>query len=62
MNKIVNTIYANGVLKHSMGAETFSSMFTLNFKLRLCDIKIVVPEGWKEEITIRIYQAMLNDQ
>ncbi len=62
MNKIVKTIYANNVLKHSTGAETFSSVFTLNFKLRLSDIKIVVPEGWREEITIQIYQAMLKDQ
>jgi hypothetical protein len=62
MNKIVNTIYANGVLKHNTGTENFPSMLTLNFKLRLSDFKIVVPEGWRDEVTIQIYQAMLKDQ
>lgn len=62
LNKIVNTIYANGALKHTTGTETFSSMLTINFKLRLSDFKIFVPEGWSDEITIRIYQALLKDQ
>lgn len=62
MNKIVNTIYANGLIKHSTGTETFSSMLTLNFKLRLSDFGILLPEGWSDEITIRIYQAMLKKQ
>ena len=62
MNKIVNTIYANGVLKHSTGSETFSSILSLNFKLRLSDFGIVVPEVWGDEITVRIYQAMLKNQ
>jgi hypothetical protein len=62
MNKTVNTIYASGVLKHGTGTETFSSMLTLNFKLRLSDFGIVVPEGWSDEITIRIYQALLKYQ
>ncbi|MFT5715316.1 MAG: hypothetical protein ACI9WT_001896 [Flavobacterium sp.] len=62
MNKIVKTIYAKGLIKHGTGTETFSSMLTLNFKLRLSDFSIIVPEGWSDEITIRIYQAMLKDQ
>ncbi|MGO4817484.1 hypothetical protein [Flavobacterium sp. W22_SRS_FP1] len=62
MNKIVNTIYANGVLKQITSTETFSSMLTINFKLRLSDFKIFVPEDWSDEITIRIYQALLKDQ
>lgn len=62
MNKIVKTIYANGKLKHIAGNETLSSMLTLNFKLLLSDYEILVPEGWSDEITIRIYQAMLKKQ
>jgi hypothetical protein len=34
----------------------------LNFKLRLSDFGIVVPEGWSDEITIQIYQALLKYQ
>ncbi|MEZ7505257.1 hypothetical protein [Flavobacterium sp. Arc2] len=62
MNKIVNTIYANGALKHSTGSDNFSSLLTLNFKLRLSDFGIVVPEGWSDEITIQIYHAMLKTE
>jgi lipoate-protein ligase B len=50
------------VLKHGTGTETFSSMLTLNFKLRLSDFGIVVPEGWSDEITIQIYQALLKNE
>jgi hypothetical protein len=62
MNKTVKTIYANGALKHSTGTDTFSSLLTLNFKLRLSDFGIVLPEGWSDEITIQIYQAMLKTE
>jgi hypothetical protein len=62
MNKTVKTIYANGALKHSTGNDTFSSFLTLNFKLRLSDFGIVLLEGWSDEITIQIYQAMLKTQ
>jgi hypothetical protein len=62
MNKIVKTIYVDGLLKHIAGNETLSSLLTLNFKLRLSDFGIVLPEGWSDEITIQIYQAMLKKQ
>jgi hypothetical protein len=62
MNKIEKTIYVNGVLTPARGTETFSSMLTLNFKLRLSDFRIFVPEGWSNEITIQIYQAILKKQ
>ncbi|PKH66355.1 hypothetical protein CXF59_10355 [Flavobacterium sp. ALD4] len=62
MNKIVKTIYANGAIKHSTGNDNFSSLLTLNFKLRLSDFGIVLLEGWSDEITIQIYQAMLKTQ
>lgn len=60
MNKIIKIIYVNGELKHVAGSEIFSSLLTLNFKLQLKDFQIVVPEGWSDEITIQIYQAMLS--
>lgn len=62
MNKIVKTIYVNGVLKLIAGSETFSSLLTINFKLRLSDFGIVLPEGWSDEVTIQIIQAMLKKQ
>jgi hypothetical protein len=30
--------------------------------LRLSDFGIVVPEGWSDEITIQIYQALLKNE
>lgn len=62
INKIVKIIYADGELKHAAGTETFSSLLTLHFKLRLSDFGIVLPEGWNDEITIQIYQALLKKQ
>ena len=62
MNKMVNTIYADGVLKHIAGSDTLSSLLTLNFKLRLSDFDIFLPEGYGDEITVRIVQAMLKKQ
>ncbi|UQD55144.1 hypothetical protein [Flavobacterium sp. K5-23] len=62
MNKIIKTIYANGQLKHIAGNETFSNLLTLNFKLLLSDFGIFLPEGWSDEITIQINQAMLKKQ
>ncbi len=62
MNKIVNTIYANGLLQHIAGSDNFSSLLTLNFKFRLSDFRILLPEGWSDEITIQIIQAMLKKQ
>lgn len=62
MNKMVNTIYADGELKHIAGNETLSSLLTINFKLRLSDFGIFLPEAWGDRITVRIYQAMLKKQ
>jgi hypothetical protein len=62
MNKITKTIYANGALKRIAGNETFASLLTLNFKLQLTDFGILFPEGWSDEITVQIYQAMLKKQ
>lgn len=62
MNKMVNTIYADGLLKHVAGSDALSSLLTLNFKLRLSDFGIFLPEAWGDEITVRIYQAMLKKQ
>jgi hypothetical protein len=62
MNKIVRTIYANGELKQIAGNATLSSLLSLNFKLRLSDFGIILPQSWGDEITIQIYQALLKNQ
>src|SRR3970040_1762254 len=62
MNKMVNNIYADGILKHVAGSDALSSLLTLNFKLRLSDFGIFLPEAWGDEINVRIYQAMLKKQ
>jgi hypothetical protein len=56
----VNTIYAR-VLKTVRARNLFFYAY-LNFKLRLSDFGIVVPEGWSDEITIQIYQALLKNE
>ncbi|MFV8326914.1 hypothetical protein ACNQGH_13535 [Flavobacterium sp. ZS1P14] len=60
LNGMVKTIYVNGLLKHIASNETISCLLTLNFKLRLSDFGIDLPEGWNNEITIQIFQALLK--
>jgi hypothetical protein len=36
------------------------SLLSLNFKLRLSDFGIILPQSWGDEITIQIYQALLK--
>lgn len=59
-NGKVKTAYVNGVLKHVAGNETINCLLTLNFKLRLSDFGIDLPEGWNNEITVQIFQAVLK--
>jgi hypothetical protein len=53
-------IYVNGLLIHIASNETISCLLTLNFKFRLSDFGIDLPEGWNNEITIQIFQAVLK--
>jgi hypothetical protein len=41
-------------------ATLLSSLLSLNFKLRLSDFGIILPQSWGDEITIQIYQALLK--
>jgi hypothetical protein len=60
LNGIVKTVYINGLLKHIASNETISCLLTLNFKFRLSDFGIDLPEGWSNEITIQIFQTVLK--
>jgi hypothetical protein len=58
MNKTVNTMQA-GYL-NTVHRNLFFYAY-LNFKLRLSDFGIVVPEGWSDEITIHIRRLSTNE-
>jgi hypothetical protein len=60
LNEKVKTVYVNGLLKHIASNETISCLLTLNFKLRLSDFGIDLPEGWSDEITMQIFQTVLK--
>ena len=60
LNGKAKRIYINGLLIHIASNETISCLLTLNFKLRLSDFGIDLPEGWNNEITIQIFQTVLK--
>lgn len=60
LNGIVKLMYVTGELKHIANNGIISCLLTLNFKLGLSDFKIVLPQGWNNEITIQIAQAVLK--
>lgn len=60
LNGVVKSMYVTGELKHIASNGTISCLLTLNFKLGLSDFEIVLPEGWNNEITIQIAQAVLK--
>lgn len=60
LNGIVKSMYVIGELKHIASSGTISCLLTLNFKIGLSDFEIALPEGWNNEITIQISQAVLK--
>lgn len=60
LNGIAKLMYVTGELKHIASNGAISCLLTLNFKLGLSDFEIVFPEGWNNEITIQIAQAVLK--
>jgi hypothetical protein len=60
LNGVVKAMYINGELKHIASNGAISCLLTLNFKLGLNDFGIILPEGWNNEVTIQISQAVLK--
>lgn len=60
LNGIVKSMYVTGELKHIASNGAISCLLTLNFKLGLSDFEIILPEGWNNEITVQIAQAVLK--
>jgi hypothetical protein len=60
LNGVVKSMYVTGELKHIASNGAISCLLTLNFKLGLSDFEIVLPEGWNNEVTIQISQAVLK--